>query len=107
MNAIFEDGGRQYHVSEGDTLLLDSRPAEKGQVLEFDRVLLCNREDGTRMGAPYLEGAKVVAEVEGHELGPKTVIGKFRRRKRYRRKLGFRARYTRVRIQEISLAGTA
>ena len=104
MYAIFEDRGRQYRVAEGDSILLDQRPAAKGQTLEFDRVLLCNRDDGTRVGAPYLDGAKVVALVEGQELGRKVVIGKIRRRKRYRRKVGFRAHYTRVRIREIQLA---
>ena len=103
MFAVFEDGGRQFRVSEGDSVLLDLRPADRGQTVEFDRVLVCNREDGTRIGAPYLEGAKVVAEVEAQELGPKTIIGKFRRRKRYRRKTGFRARYTRVTIKQINL----
>ena len=103
MYAVFEDGGRQYRVSEGESLLLDRRPAEAGQTIEFDRVLLCSREDGTRVGAPYLDGAKVIAEVQGSETGPKIVVGKFRKRKRYRRKTGFRAAHTRVRITQIAL----
>lgn len=103
MDAVFEDRGRQYRVAEGDSVLLDRRPADKGDRIEFDRVLLCNRDDGTHVGAPYLEGARVVAEVQAQELGPKTIIGKIRRRKRYRRKTGFRARYTRVQIKDISL----
>ena len=85
MYAVFEDGGRQYRVSEGESVLLERRPAEKGQTLEFDRVLLCSRDDGTRVGAPYLDGAKVIAQVQGQDVGPKLVVGKFRRRKRYRR----------------------
>lgn len=104
MDAVFEDGSRQYRVSEGDSVLVDRRPGDKGQRIEFDRVLVCTRDDGTHVGAPYLEGAKVVAQVQAQELGPKTIIGKIRRRKRYRRKIGFRARYTRVQIKEINLA---
>ena len=106
MFAVFEDGGRQYRVSEGDSVLLNQCPAEKGQTVEFDRVLVCNREDGTRIGAPYLEGATVVAQVEAQEPGPKVVIGKIRRRKRYRRKTAFRPRYTRVTIKQINLGET-
>jgi len=104
MYAIFEDGGRQYRVAQGDSILLDQRPADKGQTLEFDRVLMCSREDGSHIGAPYLDGAKVVAEVQGQEHGRKVVIGKIRRRKRYRRKVGFRPQYTRVTIKNIHFA---
>ena len=104
MYAVFEDGGRQYRVSEGDSVLLGRQQAQAGQTLEFDRVLLCSRDDGTRIGAPYLEGAKVRAKVQGHEAGPKLVIGKFRRRKHYRRKAGFRAQGTRVQIEAITLS---
>ena len=103
MYAVFQNGGRQYRVSAGDELVLDKQPADPGQTLEFDQVLLCSQEDGTRVGAPYLDGAKVVAEVLDHELGPKVIIGKARRRKRYRRKTGFRAQGTRVQIKEITL----
>ena len=104
MYAVFETGGRQYRVSEGDSVLLDRQKAEQGQTLEFDRVLLCSRDDGTRVGAPYLENAKVVGKVMNHASGPKVVVGKYRRRKRYRRKHGFRASGTRVLIEEIVLS---
>ncbi len=104
MYVIFEDGGRQHLVREGDVVVLDRRDAEPGQTIELDKVLLCHQDDGTRLGAPYLEGAKVVARVEAQTKGPKIVVGKYRRRKRYRRKTGFRALGTRVRIQEIALS---
>lgn len=102
MRAIFQDGCRQYSVTEGDSLLLDLRPAEKGDEIAFDRVLMCSSEADVRVGAPYVDGATVEAKVLGQELGPKVIIGKIRRRKRYRRKTGFRARYTRIQITKIS-----
>ena len=104
MYAVFEDSGRQYRVAEGDSVLLDLKQADAGATLEFDKVLLCSGDDGTRIGAPYLEGAKVVVEVQGTEKGPKIVVGKFRRRKRYRRKTGFRAKGTQVQIKQITLS---
>ncbi len=104
MYAVFQDGGRQYRVSEGDSIVLDHRSAEAGETLEFDKVLLFHQDDGTRVGAPYLEGAKIVAKVQGLAKGPKLLIGKARRRKRYRRRTGFRALGTRVQITEIAVS---
>jgi large subunit ribosomal protein L21 len=104
MYAVFEDGSRQYRVSEGDVVQLDYREAEVGARLEFNRVLLYQGGDDTRIGQPIIEGARVLAEVVGHP-STKLYIQHFRRRKNYRRLRGHRQPYTAVQIRNILLPG--
>ena len=104
MNAIIEDGSRQYLVEEGDVIKLDYRAAEEGDQIELPRVLLYKNGDALQIGRPTLEGARVLAEVIGHP-SVKTYIQKYRRRKNYRRFKGHRQHYTEVVINHILLAG--
>jgi large subunit ribosomal protein L21 len=104
MYAVFEDGSRQYKVSEGDQVTLDYRPAEVGTRLEFKRVLLYAGGDTTHIGRPTIEGARIVAEVIEHP-STKLYIQHFRKRKNYRRLRGHRQPYTKVQIRNILLAG--
>jgi large subunit ribosomal protein L21 len=106
MYAVFEDGSRQYRVSEGDVVTVDYREAEEGSQLEFPRVLLFQAGEDTRIGRPTVEGARVVAEVVDHP-STKLYIQHFRRRKNYRRLRGHRQPYTKVRIRSILLPGMA
>jgi large subunit ribosomal protein L21 len=103
MYAIFEDGGRQFQVEEGQELDLDYREASKGDELRFDRVLACRDDDGLKIGRPTLESAAVTAEVLTVCQGPKLVVQKLRRRKNYRNKTGHRQLFTRVKITKIEL----
>ncbi len=101
MYAIVKDRNRQIRVEEGDLVLLDHLPeGEPGQELVLDEVCVLGGEE-TRIGAPLVEGARVVLEILEAVPGPKLVIGKFKRRKGYRRKTGFRAKYTRARVRSI------
>jgi len=104
MYAVFEDGSRQYRISEGDLVKLDYRAVEEGTPLEFNRVLLYKSIDETRIGQPLVEGARVLAEVVNHP-STKLQIQHFRRRKNYRRLRGHRQHYTSVRIRYILLPG--
>jgi len=104
MYAVFEDGSRQYRVSEGDVVQVDYREAEVGERLEFSRVLLYQGGDDTRIGQPIIEGARVLAEVVGHP-STKLYVQHFRRRKNYRRLRGHRQPYTAVQIRNILLPG--
>ena len=101
MYAVFEDGSRQYRVSEGDQLEVDFRDIGVGNQLEFDRVLLFSGNEGVRVGNPTVKDAKVVAEVLEHGQGEKIYIQKFRRRKNYRRRTGHRQPCTRIRVKQI------
>jgi large subunit ribosomal protein L21 len=85
--AIIRLGGKQYRVSEGETLVVDRVATAEGQTFSPDVLL----GDGV-----------VTAKVLAHERGPKIVIGKYRRRTGYKRHTGFRAATTRL---EISFGG--
>lgn len=104
MYAVFEDGSRQYRVSEGDIVRLDYRDAEVGSRLEFQRVLLYQGVDDLQIGRPTIAGAHVVGEVVDHP-SVKLYIQHFRRRKNYRRLRGHRQHHTAIRIRSILLAG--
>jgi large subunit ribosomal protein L21 len=105
MYAVFEDGSRQYRVSEGEVVEVDYREAEVGTRLEFQRVLLCKGSDDLQIGRPTIAGARVVAEVVDHP-STKLYIQHFRRRKNYRRLRGHRQYSTAVQIRSILLPGT-
>jgi large subunit ribosomal protein L21 len=100
MYAVVQAQGHQFRVSEGDELVIDRMDAEVGSTIDFGNVLLVSGE-ATQVGAPYVDGAKVVAEVTGHQRGPKIDIYKYHRRQRYRKTIGFRAEQTTIRIQAI------
>ena len=115
MYAIIEDGARQYRVSEGEIVRVDYRaiegkvpakahPAEKGTRVEFGRVLLFHDGTELQIGRPVVAGMTVIGEVVDHPT-KKVVIGKYRRRKNYRRYRGHRQFYTAVRIKSILLPG--
>ena len=102
MYAVIEDKGKQYKVAEGDRIAVDLRPATPGDVITFDTVLLYSDTDGTRVGAPTVDGAKVLAEVEQEFKARKVVHFNFRRRQASQRKVGHRQRYLRVRVTQIT-----
>jgi large subunit ribosomal protein L21 len=104
MYAVFEDGSRQYRVSEGDVVRVDFREAQTGARLEFERVLLYQAAEGLKIGQPLVEGARVLGEVVNHP-SEKVYVQHFRRRKNYRRLRGHRQPYTAVRIRSILLPG--
>ena len=102
MFAVVQAGGRQYRVTEGDTILVDAMDAAIGAAIELDRVLLLGEGAGVKVGSPTVAGAKVNAEVVGHNLGDKRITFKFRRTRRMRRIRGFRPQYTSLRITSIT-----
>ncbi|HEY68935.1 MAG: 50S ribosomal protein L21 [Chloroflexi bacterium] len=101
MYAIVKSGARQYRAEVGDTFLVERLPAEVGQQIELDRVLLVADGERVEIGRPIVNGAKVLATVVAQEKGPKIRIFKYHPRKRYRRRAGHRQRYTRLRVDEI------
>ena len=99
MFAIVKTGGKQYRVEPGLKLRVEKLDAEPGATVELPVLLLGGEK--TVVGTPVVEGASVVAEVLGHGRGKKIIVGKFRRRKDYRRKNGHRQDYTEIRIKAI------
>ena len=104
MYAVFEDGSRQYKVSEGDKVKVDFREADIGTRLEFPRVLLFAGGDSLQIGQPTVEGARIIGEVIEHPT-IKVYVQHFRRRKNSRRLRGHRQPYTQVQVRNILLAG--
>lgn len=107
MYAIIEEGGGQRKVTEGQELLIDliqGGEAKAGDSITFDRVLMTGDGAGkTTIGAPYVSGASVTAEiVEPEAKGNKIHIFKFKPKKGYRRKTGHRQRYTHVKITSVA-----
>jgi large subunit ribosomal protein L21 len=99
--AIVESGGKQFTAVEGNTIEVDRLPAESGQQVTLDAVLLLVDGDKISVGAPVVEGAKVKATVVGHVKGPKVVIFKYRPKKHYRVKTGHRQQYTQLIVNSI------
>ena len=103
MYAVVEASGHQFKVETGETLRIDRMDGEVGQEIAFDRVLLVRDEENVSVGAPHVDGGRVVGTIIGHGKGPKVVAQKFKRRKGYHRRIGFRAHYTDVRIERIEV----
>jgi large subunit ribosomal protein L21 len=103
--AIIEDSGTQIKVVPGDVVDVDLREVgPRTKKIKFDRVLLLGGDDNgdATIGAPYVNGAAVTAQIIGEVKSDKMDVITFKRRKGYRRKLGHRQRYLRVKIDEIS-----
>jgi large subunit ribosomal protein L21 len=105
MYAIIEDGSHQSRVREGDRILVDHRAGELGAELVFPRVLLISGPDGTTIGTPVIEGARVVAKIVEQLHSKKIIIQKFRRRKNVRRRKGHRQPHTVVQITGVGTPG--
>lgn len=102
MYAVFQSGGKQHRVSEGQTLRLEKLDAETGASIEFDSVLLIANGEEVSVGAPFVAGGKITAEVIAHGRGDKVKIVKFRRRKHSRKQQGHRQWFTEVKITGIT-----
>ena len=102
MYAVFQSGGKQHRVSEGQVVRLEKLEVAVGSAVEFDSVLMVVNGEDVKIGAPVVAGAKVVAEVVEQGRGEKVKIVKFRRRKHYRKQQGHRQWFTDVKITGIS-----
>ncbi|HSR52598.1 MAG TPA: 50S ribosomal protein L21 [Acidobacteriota bacterium] len=102
MYAIIRTGGKQYRVSEGDSIKVEKLEGEVGDAVDFEEVLMVGGDDGAQVGSPTLEG-KVTGTIAEHGKGKKVLVFKFKRRKMYRRKRGHRQPFTRVNIDKIQV----
>jgi len=102
MYAVIKTGGKQYKVSAGEKLKIESIPAEVGSQLELNQVLMVADDDKITAGTPLVSGAVVKATVVSHGRGEKITIFKLRRRKHYRKTLGHRQNYTEIEINGIT-----
>ena len=103
MQAIIVTGGKQYNVSEGDTLFIEKLDVNAGDAVAFDQVLAIVDGENTKFGTPVVEGAKVDATVVKNGKGKKIRIFKYNPKKGYRKRQGHRQPYTKVEIGKISV----
>lgn len=101
MYAIIETGGKQYRVSEGDTLYVEKLPAQADETVEIDRVLALVDGENVKIGSPLVDGARVVLKVVRHGRGKKIIVFKYKAKKNYRRKQGHRQAFTQVTVEKI------
>lgn len=102
MYAIIETGGKQYRVQEGDILDVELLHAD-GEV-KFDKVLMVHDGHAPKIGLPHLAKCSVEAEVLEVSKGPKVIAFKYKKCKNYRRTVGHRQKYSRVKIKKIVAA---
>ncbi len=102
MYAIIVTGGKQYKVSEGESIYVEKLGAEDGSSVTFDKVLAIGEGADLKVGAPYVEGATVSATVDKNGKKKKVLVYKMKPKKGYRRKQGHRQPYTKVTINAIN-----
>ncbi|NND89575.1 MAG: 50S ribosomal protein L21 [Granulosicoccus sp.] len=102
MYAVVKTGGKQYRVSEGDRLRVETIKAEAGSDVSLDEVLMIGSGDSVNVGVPLVANASVSAKVLSHGRGDKIRIIKFRRRKHHRKQSGHRQNYTELQITGIN-----
>ena len=101
MYVIVNIQGQQFKAEAGQKLYVHRLNAEQGATVEFDQVLLVDREGAVTVGAPTIDGAKVVAEVINHVKGDKVLVFHKKRRKGYRKLNGHRQQFTEINVKEI------
>jgi large subunit ribosomal protein L21 len=99
--SVIKTGGKQYKVSEGDVIEVDRLLGEKDDKITFDEVLLTVSDAGTKIGDPFVKGAKAEGKLIEQLKGDKVRIAKFKSKVRFRRVTGFRASLSKVLIEKI------
>lgn len=103
MYAVIETGGKQYRVAEGDVISVEKLNEEVGKLLTINEVLIVGEGAETLVGAPYVAGASVKAEVVENGKAPKVVIYKYKAKKDSKKKQGHRQPFTKLEIKAISV----
>ena len=103
MQAVIATGGKQYWVKEGDIVRIEKINLEKGEKVEFDQVLMVNKDGEYIIGRPLVEKAKVTGKILNQGKAKKVIVFKYKPKKRYRKKTGHRQPFTEVLIEKIKL----
>ena len=102
MYAVILTGGKQYRVSEGDTIYVEKLNAEADSTVEFDVVAVSKEDGDIQVGTPLVAGAKVTGKVVKTGKGKKITVFTYKPKKDSKRKMGHRQPYTQVRIDAIN-----
>lgn len=105
MYAVIEAGGEQIKVAPGDVLKIQKLSGENGTEIGFENVLLVVEDDKIVVGSPYIDQARIKAEVQGNARSSKIEVFKQKPRKGYRKLRGHRQDYSIVRIKDIVVGG--
>ncbi len=105
MYAIVETGGKQYKVSSGDTIKVEKLSSETGAIIGLEKVLAIIDGAKTVVGAPYVKGAKIEAEVLAPGKARKVLVYKKRPRRVYEKLRGHRQSFTKLKIKEVIFGG--
>ena len=101
MYAVIESGGKQYRVTPGESIEVETLPGEVGAEVDFGRVLAVVDGASVKAGADAA-AARVKGTIVAHGRGVKTLVFKFKRKKQYKRTIGHRQNFTRVQVNEIA-----
>lgn len=105
MFAVIKTGGKQYRVAANDVLTIEKLEGAAGDTVEFNEILMVGEGAGATVGAPFVDGAMVVAEVVEHGRARKVIAFKKRRRQNSKRTRGHRQHQTVVKIIDILTGG--
>ncbi|MFZ5981944.1 MAG: 50S ribosomal protein L21 [Candidatus Zixiibacteriota bacterium] len=105
MYAVFQVGGFQFSGEEGALLKIPRRNEKTGDKVDIPEVLLVKNNDKVLIGTPFVEGARIEAEVMGAGKNDKVLIYKYKRRTKYRRTQGHRQDFTKIKINKIITPG--
>ena len=97
MFAIFETGGKQYKVQQGENIYVEKLEQKPGELITFKDVLMVD----SKVGTPFVSGASVIAKVVKHGKGKKIRIIKFKSKKHHMKRQGHRQPYTQLIIESI------
>ena len=102
MFAIIKTGGKQYLVREGDVLLVEKLELDLGAKLDFETMLVADEEgNDVKIGLPNVAGAKVETTIAEHGRADKVAVIKYKPKVRYRRNVGHRQPFTKIKIEKI------
>ena len=99
--AIVKLGGKQYKVRENQEILFDRLDIPKDKKYDFQEILMIRTDSDVFIGKPYVNDARVTGKVIGEVKGEKITIAKYKSKVRYRRKIGFRPKYSKILIEKI------
>ena len=99
--AVIESGGKQYTVRAGQSLKVAKMVAPDASSIDLDRVLMISKDGQIKIGRPFVDGAKVTAQIMGQGRSPKITVFKYKNKTRYKRTMGHRQHFTEIQITEI------
>ncbi len=102
MYAVIKTGGKQYKISEGETVRVEKLPGEAGDDVTLDSVLMVSGDEGVTIGRPFVESASVTAKIVAQARHPKIRVLHWKRRKGYKKLSGHRQPYTELKITGIN-----